>query len=213
MTADHPEGGAASDAGALSGCRWTQAVSRQTLRAREVAAVLCWFNLVANGRSAVCCGLQVVGRLAGNHKAGITSLLTLPSRAEFRSASEQQGGTAATLQQQGRGKPPKQQDKASIGGAAGGAAADAPPVFFQSADLVLAGDASGGMFVWPPFSTPLGSADREVVPRLAWSGHSGEVWALCLTPGPEDATHTAPKVFSAGEEGRARLLVLERLWA
>lgn len=71
-----------------------------------------------------------------------------------------------------------------------------------SVDLVLAGDSSGGMFLWSPFTTPLGSADREVAPRASFSGHSGEVWALCLTPGPEDAQVTAPKVFSAGEGGK-----------
>jgi hypothetical protein len=70
-----------------------------------------------------------------------------------------------------------------------------------SVDLVLAGDSSGGMFVWSPFSTPLGSAEREVAPRLALSGHTGEVWALCLTPGPEAPQATAPKVFSAGGGG------------
>jgi len=45
---------------------------------------------------------------------------------------------------------------------------------------------------------PLGSADREIAPRLAWTGHAGEVWAACLTPGAEDPQATAPKVFTAG---------------
>lgn len=52
--------------------------------------------------------------------------------------------------------------------------------------------------MWEPFKVSLGSADREVAPRQAWSGHSGEVWAACLAPGPEDPVNTAPKVFTAG---------------
>jgi hypothetical protein len=145
--------------------------------------------------------VQVIGRLAGNHKAGITSLLTLPSKAEFRRSAEQQAAAAAQQQQQaGRGRTPRQSSERG----AAHAAAEGPLVFVPSVDLVLAGDSSGGMFLWSPFTTPLGSADREVAPRVSFSGHSGEVWALCLTPGPEDAQVTAPKVFSAGEEGGRR---------
>lgn len=139
--------------------------------------------------------LQVIGRLAGNHKAGITSLLTLPSKAEFRQSAEQQAAAAAQQQQASKGRTPRQSSER--GGPA--AAAEAPLVFVPSVDLVLAGDSSGGMFVWSPFSTPLGSAEREVAPRLSFSGHNGEVWALCLTPGPEAAHATTAKVFSAGE--------------
>jgi hypothetical protein len=140
--------------------------------------------------------VQVVGRLAGSHKAGITTLLTLPSKAEFRQATEQQAAAPPQQQQQaGKGKTPRQ---SSERGAAAAAGQDGPLVFLPSVDLVLAGDSSGSMFLWSPFSTPLGSAEREVAPRLSFTGHSGEVWALCLTPGPEDPRATAPKVFSAG---------------
>lgn len=61
-----------------------------------------------------------------------------------------------------------------------------------------AGDSGGGLYLWEPFRIPLGSADREIAPRLAWTGHAGEVWAACLTPGAEDPQATAPKVFTAG---------------
>lgn len=146
--------------------------------------------------------VQVIGRLAGNHKAGITALLTLPSKAESRRSAEQQAAAAAAVSQQqqqqaGRGKTPRHSSERG----AAHAAAEGPLVFVPSVDLVLAGDSSGGMFLWSPFTTPLGSADREVAPRVSFSGHSGEVWALCLTPGPEDAQVTAPKVFSAGDGG------------
>lgn len=143
-----------------------------------------------------CLRAQVIGRLAGNHKAGITSLLTLPSKAECRQSAEQQA--AAAQQQAGKGKAPRRSSERGTA-AAGATGTDAQPVFLPSVDLVLAGDSAGGMFVWSPFSTPLGSADREVAPRAAFTGHNGEVWALCLTPGPEDPQVTAPKVFSAGE--------------
>jgi hypothetical protein len=145
---------------------------------------------------------QVIGRLSGNHKAGITSLLALPSRAEFRQAADQQAAAAQPPQQQqsGKGRTPRQSSERG-GPPAAAAAATGPVTFMPSVDLVMAGDSSGGIFLWSPFSTPLGSAEREVAPRLAFSGHSGEVWALCLTPGPENAQATAPKVFSAGEAG------------
>jgi hypothetical protein len=144
----------------------------------------------------------VIGRLSGNHKAGITSLLVLPSRAEFRQAADQQAAAAQPPQQQqsGKGRTPRQSSERG-GPPAAAAAATGPVTFMPSVDLVMAGDSSGGIFLWSPFSTPLGSAEREVAPRLAFSGHSGEVWALCLTPGPENAQATVPKVFSAGEAG------------
>jgi hypothetical protein len=146
--------------------------------------------------------VQVVGRLSGSHKAGITTLLTLPSRADFKQSTDQQAAAAAQQQQQQqqgvKGKTPRQSSERGAAAAAAAAGQEGPLVFLPSVDLVLAGDSSGSMFLWSPFSTPLGSAEREVAPRLSFTGHSGEVWALCLTPGPEDPRHTAPKVFSAG---------------
>lgn len=156
---------------------------------------------------------QVIGKLAGNSKAGIACLLTLPSKAEFRSTAEQQAAAGISPQStrgSGGGSKGGKQDRTSGAGgpataggsatSAGGAAAAVADTltFIPSYDLVVAGDSAGGMFVWSPFSSHLGSADREVAPRVSFSGHGGEVWAMCLAPGPEDAQVTAARVFTAG---------------
>jgi hypothetical protein len=159
---------------------------------------------------------QVIGRLVGNSKAAITSLLTLPSKAEFRSTAEQQaaagiqpqgapatgGSSSGTKAGKGRGSSSKggglpPQPTGGGAAAAAAAAAAAGGVFVPSVDLLVAGDSAGGLFVWSPFSTPLGSAEREVAPRLAVNGHSGEVWAMCLAPGRARAHACSQQVRAA----------------
>ena len=134
------------------------------------------------------CAARVVGKLVGNSnsKASITCLLTLPSKAAFQVDEKQQ-------QQQGQQRRPGNSD-----GTAATSPQPAPPKFVPSVDLLLGGDSTGGLFVWEPFRAPLGSPDRELPARHVLAGHSGEVYAACLTPGPEDPQHTAPRVFTSG---------------
>lgn len=164
------------------------------------AAVKLWdsskFMVAARLFSCVgCCCLalllQVIGRLVGNHKASISCLITLPSKAHFKTLEDQQAaaGVQAVKQRQ-------HQDKAA--GAAALAAVAAPPMFVPSVDLVFGGDSAGGLYVWEPFRTPLGSAEREIGPKMTFPGHTGEVWAACLTPGAEDPQTASAKIFTAG---------------
>ncbi|KAF6235943.1 hypothetical protein COO60DRAFT_484505 [Scenedesmus sp. NREL 46B-D3] len=141
--------------------------------------------------------LRVIGKLVGNHKASISCLLTLPSKAHSKTQQSQQQQAAGA--QRGRSSSHKQQQQQD------GAAALAPPSspeFVPSMDLVFGGDSAGGLYVWEPFRVPLGSAECEVAPNLSMSGHSGEVWAACLTPGPEDPQAAAAKIFTAGSDHR-----------
>lgn len=133
----------------------------------------------------------MIGKLVGNHKASITCLLTLPSKAAFKLAADQQQPTV-------KGSKPAAAGKADQSRAAAAAAAVSPPVVIPSVDLVLGGDSSGALWVWEPFKVQLGSPDREIGPRMSWTGHAAEVWAACLTPGPEDPELAAAKVFTSG---------------
>jgi hypothetical protein len=161
--------------------------------------------------------LRVVGRLApgaGYKASAVTALLVLPSRQGHAGATGTPaagptgGGGAAAAGPTGGG--------GGIGGGAGAtglagggpgavaaAAAAATPgasgVFVPSRDLLLVGDASGGLFLYDPFGRPL-SAGREAGPTRAVEAHAGGVWSLCLAPGPEDDSETAPRVFSCGAD-------------
>lgn len=141
--------------------------------------------------------LRVIGKLVGNHKAAISCLLTLPSKAHFKTQEDtQQQAAGSHKDRAGRHKQQQQQDRAAA------LAPQPPPEFVPSVDLVFGGDSAGGLFVWEPFRLPLGSAEREVAPRVAVAGHAGEVWAACLAPGPEDSQAAAAKIFTAGSDHR-----------
>eukprot|EP00878_Enallax_costatus_P007526 GHUV01007882.1.p1 GENE.GHUV01007882.1~~GHUV01007882.1.p1 ORF type:complete len:370 (+),score=87.34 GHUV01007882.1:171-1280(+) len=133
--------------------------------------------------------LRVVGKLVGNHKASISCLSTLPTKAAFKLADDQQQSAARGSKQAAT----KRSDQTSAA-----AAAATPPVFTPSVDLVLGGDSAGALWVWEPFRVPLGSPDREIGPKMSWAGHSAEVWAACLTPGPEDPELASARVFTSG---------------
>jgi hypothetical protein len=150
----------------------------------------------APGAAAV---LQVIGKLVGNHKASISCLLTLPSKAHFKMQDDQQQ-QAASLKKDRSSRSKQQQERQDRAAAL---APPSPPEFVPSVDLVFGGDSAGGLFVWEPFRVPLGSADREVGPKVSMSGHAGEVWAACLTPGPEDPQTAAAKIFTAGAQLQA----------
>eukprot|EP00879_Flechtneria_rotunda_P011556 GHRR01012070.1.p1 GENE.GHRR01012070.1~~GHRR01012070.1.p1 ORF type:complete len:387 (+),score=140.43 GHRR01012070.1:185-1345(+) len=145
--------------------------------------------------------LRVIGKLVGSHKATITCLLTVPSKAAFKTQEQQQAAAGAQQKQpSSKQKQPKQQQQQdTLTAPAVAAAQPSPEIFIPSHDLVIGGDSAGGLYVWEPFRQILGSADREVGPALAFTGHAGEVWALCLTPGPEDPQLAAAKVFTAGD--------------
>jgi hypothetical protein len=136
----------------------------------------------------------VIGKLVGNHKASISCLLTLPSKAHFKTQDDQQQQTGSQRDRASRHKQQQQQDRTAP------LTPPLPPEFVPSVDLVFGGDSAGGLYVWEPFRLPLGSADREVGPKVTMSGHSGEVWAACLTPGPEDPQAAAAKIFTAGAQ-------------
>jgi hypothetical protein len=137
--------------------------------------------------------VQVIGKLVGNHKASITCLLTLPSKAHFKTQDDQQQQAAgAQNDRTSRHKQQQQQDRSAP------MTPPPPPEFVPSVDLVFGGDSAGGLYVWEPFRVPLGSAEHEVAPKVSVTGHAGEVWAACLTPGPEDPQAAAAKVFTAG---------------
>jgi hypothetical protein len=138
--------------------------------------------------------LQVIGKLVGNHKASISCLLTLPSKAHFKTQDEQQQHAAGSQRDRAGRHKQQQQDRAAP------LTPPSPAEFVPSVDLVFGGDSAGGLYVWEPFRVPLGSADREVGPKVTMSGHSGEVWAACLTPGPEDPQAAAAKIFTAGAQ-------------
>eukprot|EP00878_Enallax_costatus_P029671 GHUV01032212.1.p1 GENE.GHUV01032212.1~~GHUV01032212.1.p1 ORF type:complete len:886 (+),score=247.65 GHUV01032212.1:482-3139(+) len=137
--------------------------------------------------------LRVVGKLVGNHKASISCLSTLPTKAAFKLADDQQQSAARGSKQAAT----KRSDQTSAA-----AAAATPPVFTPSVDLVLGGDSAGALWVWEPFRVPLGSPDREIGPKMSWAGHSAEVWAACLTPGPEDPELASARVFTSGADHR-----------
>jgi hypothetical protein len=144
--------------------------------------------------------LQVIGKLVGNHKGSISCLLTLPSKAHFKTQDHQQQQAAGS--QRDRAGRHKQQQHQEQQDRAAPLMPASPPEFVASVDLVFGGDSAGGVYVWEPFRVPLGSAEREVGPKLSMSGHAGEVWAACLTPGPEDPQAAAAKIFTAGAQFR-----------
>eukprot|EP00882_Tetradesmus_deserticola_P013491 GHRQ01014323.1.p1 GENE.GHRQ01014323.1~~GHRQ01014323.1.p1 ORF type:complete len:313 (+),score=121.23 GHRQ01014323.1:1162-2100(+) len=141
--------------------------------------------------------LRVIGKLVGNHKASINCLLTLSSKAHFKKQENQQQQAASAQKARASSHVQQQQDQASVS-----TPPPSPPEFVPSVDLVFGGDSAGGLYVWEPFRVPLGSADCEVLPNLSMNGHSGEVWAACLTPGPEDPQAAAAKIFTAGSDNR-----------
>ena len=98
-------------------------------------------------------------------------------------------GGAAAAGVTGAAPPPP------VGGAA---AAAGPRQFMASYDLLVGGDSTGGLFVWEPFNVPHSTGDRETPPRVVKQAHTGEVWAMCLAPGPEDPVATSARVYTAG---------------
>jgi hypothetical protein len=139
--------------------------------------------------------LRVVGRLvtaAGQKTGAVTCVLTLPSQQGYKAADgSMQPSAAAAASAAAAGRTGA---SAAGGGGKGSAAAGA---FEASRDLVVAADSTGALLLWDPFSHLSGSG-RDVLPSRAVSAHSGEVWSLCLAPGPEDAEVTSPRLFSCG---------------
>jgi hypothetical protein len=136
--------------------------------------------------------LRVLGRLtppSGHKSAAISCVAALPSRQGYRVSSAAAGPTG--------GRNPA--------GAASTAGLAADPVapgstFVPSHDLVVAGDTSGALMLWDPFDRPSTTA-RDTSPfRTLESAHSGEVWSLCLAPGPEDDAVTMPRLFSCAAD-------------
>lgn len=76
-------------------------------------------------------GLQVIGKLSGNHKASISCLLTLPSKAAWKSVADAQA--AAGVQQQ------EQQQKTGKDKRRKAEPAEPPPEFIPTSDLLFAG--------------------------------------------------------------------------
>ncbi|GBF88621.1 hypothetical protein Rsub_01336 [Raphidocelis subcapitata] len=141
--------------------------------------------------------LRVVGRLApsaGAKSGAITAVLALPSRAGYEGGGAAAGSTGGGRQQQRQQKQQQQHGPDLLAG--GGAAAGQ---FVASRDLVVAGDSAGALLLWDPFSR-LAGRGGDTAPARTVEGHSGEVLALCLAPGPEDPVATAPRVFSAGAD-------------
>jgi len=128
--------------------------------------------------------LRVVGRLvtaAGQKVGSVAALAVLPSQQGFK-------GADGTLQPAAPAAAPA---------AAPSAAAAAE--FEPARDLVVAADTNGALLLWDPFNRLAGSG-RDILPARVVSAHSGEVWALCLAPGPEDPEQTSPRLFSCGAD-------------
>jgi hypothetical protein len=106
-------------------------------------------------------------------------------------------GGAAVAGVTGAASPPQSAAAAAAGG---------PRQFMASYDLLVGGDSTGGLFVWEPFNVPQSTGDRETPPRLVKQAHSGEVWAMCLAPGPEDPVATSARVYTAGGWGSSGLV-------
>ena len=159
--------------------------------------------------------LRTVGQLvpvAGRKAAAVTAVVALPSLTGLRGGGDAAAAAAAAaaatnapsaaagipgrqrskqrMQQQQQQQ--QQQQHAAAGAAAGGDA------FVPPRDLVVAADSVGGLMVWDAFARPLGG--RDLAPARSVEGHSGEVWSLCLAPGPEDPALTAPRLFSCAAD-------------
>lgn len=119
----------------------------------------------------------------------------MPTKAAFKLSDSNQQQPTSRRSSKSKGS---KQHSTSVAPVATAASASSPPEFAPSVDLVLGGDSTGGLWVWEPFRVPLGSSERELGPKVSWNGHSAEVWAVCLTPGPEDAEMAAAKVFTTG---------------
>jgi hypothetical protein len=150
------------------------------------------------------CCLQVVGKLAGNSNASISSLLAIPSKAGAKAPSGQATGPAAPAAGATGAGPRPPTGAANVPAAAGGtggifAGVTGSTPYYASRDFLVGGDSTGNMFVWEPFSFPLPGPDVEMAPRIARTAHKAEIWSLCLVPGAEDAVRTEPRVYSAGE--------------
>jgi hypothetical protein len=139
--------------------------------------------------------LRLVGRLmpsAAHKSAAITCVSALPSKQGHAGGEPAAAAAAAAAGRTGGGA-------AAGGSRAAAAAAAAGSTFVASHDLVVAGDTSGALLLWDPFDRPSTTA-RDVTPFRTVDAHGGEVWALCLAPGPEDASATAPRLFSCAAD-------------